>query len=138
MDWSIHHVNIQAHDVRATAAFWRDMIGIPQGTWTYPPSHQVGKVGHDDDHIAYFGTENRGLHIVKPIPTFTRDNGFLHNPTIGGHVAVTVPDLKAVMRRLDAAGIPYTDAGVYAMKGVHQLYVYDPSMNVVEINQIVA
>ena len=28
-----------------------------------------------------------------------------------------------------------SDAGVYAMKDIHQIYCYDPSMNVVEINQ---
>lgn len=137
MDWSIHHVNIATHDVRKTAAFLRDIVGIPQGTWQYPPAEQIGKVGHDDDHLAYFGTGNRGLHVVKPIPTFARDNGFIHNPTIGGHVAITVPDIEVVKRRLEAAGIVYSDAGVYAMKGVYQIYVYDPSMNVVEINQIV-
>ena len=137
MDWSIHHVNIPAVDVRKTAAFLGDIIGIPKGTWAYPPAEQMGKIGHDDDHIAYFGTENRGIHVVKPIPTFARDNGFIHNPTVGGHFAITVPDIHAVMRRLGEAGIVYSDAGVYAMKGVHQIYVYDPSMNVIEINQIV-
>jgi hypothetical protein len=48
-----------------------------------------------------------------------------------------VPDIEAVKRRLEAAGIVYSDAGVYAMKGVHQIYVYDPSKNVIEINQLV-
>lgn len=135
MDWSIHHVNIQAHDVKATAAFLRDVIGLPPGEWTYPD--RPGELHHRDDTIAYFGTGNRGIHVVKPIPTFARDNGFIHNPTVGGHPAITVPDVKAVMARLDAAGIPYSDAGTYAMKGVHQIYVYDPSMNVIEINQVV-
>ncbi|MEM7774174.1 MAG: VOC family protein [Pseudomonadota bacterium] len=134
MDWSIHHVNIPAVDVKATASFLRDIIGLPEGNWTYPD--KPGELHHRDDTIAYFGTENRGIHVVKPIATFARDNGFIHNPTIGGHPAISVPDITAVMRRLDDAGIPYSDAGTYAMKGVHQIYVYDPSMNVIEINQV--
>ena len=34
------------------------------------------------------------------------------------------------------AGVLHTNAGRYAMAGMRQLYAYDPSMNLVEINQI--
>jgi hypothetical protein len=34
---------------------------------------------------------NRGIHVVRAIPTFPRDNNLLHNPTIGGHFAFNVP-----------------------------------------------
>ena len=82
---------------------------------------------------------NRGQRytIVKPIPTFARDNNLPLNPTIGGHVAITVTDLAAVKRRLDAADVVYADVGEYAMAGMRSLYLYDPAMNVVEINQVV-
>ncbi len=137
MEWSIHHVNICAHDVSKTRHFLTDMLGLEEGVWEYPEAEQLGEIGHDVESIAYYGTGNRGIHAVRPIPTFPRDNGFLHNPTIGGHVAITVPDLAAVTQRMEQAGLPYSDAGVYAMRGVHQVYCYDPSMNVVEINEIV-
>ena len=76
----------------------------------------------------------------QPIPGDQRAfqqpaNGLDHNPTIGGHVAITVPDIDVVKRRLDAAGIQYSDAGRYAMVGFHQIYLYDPSMNLIEVNQ---
>ena len=135
MSWYVHHVNLQAHDVRQAAAFFRDIVGMEEGVWTYP--EQTGEVGHGPDTIAYFGTENRGLHIVRAITSFAADNGFVHNPTIGGHHAICVPDVLAVKRRLEAAGVVVSDAGVYAMAGMHQIYCYDPSMNVVEINQVV-
>ena len=135
MSWYVHHVNLQAHDVRATAAFFRDIVGMEEGRWTYP--EQTGEVGHNPDTIAYFGTDNRGLHIVRAITSFAVDNGFIHNPTIGGHHAICVPDVQAVKQRLEAAGVVVSDAGVYAMAGMHQIYCYDPSMNVVEINQVV-
>ena len=96
-----------------------------------------GEIGHSDDSIAYYGSGNRGIHAVRPIATFPRDNGLLHNPTVGGHVAITVDDLDTLIARLDRARIPYSDAGVYAMRGVRQIYVYDPSWNVVEFNQVV-
>lgn len=136
MTWFLHHVNLPAPDVRREAAFLSDVLGLREGRWIYPD--RPGELHHDDRSIAYFGIENRGLHVVRPIPTFAKDNGFLHNPTVGGHFAVAVPDLAAVMARLAAAGVPYTDAGVYAMAGVHQVYCFDPSFNVIEINQVEA
>ena len=62
MSWYIHHVNLEAHDVAQTANFFRDIIGLKEGQWTYPEI--IGKIGHSDDTLAYFGTENQGLHIV--------------------------------------------------------------------------
>lgn len=134
MDWMLHHVNVPAHNVKATAAFLRDVVGLPEGIWTYPDT--VGDLHHDDDGIAYFGIENRGLHVVRSIPTFARDNGFQHNPTIGGHFAISVDDLDDVKQRLEEADVLVSDAGVYAMAGIHQIYCYDPSFNLIEINQI--
>jgi catechol 2,3-dioxygenase-like lactoylglutathione lyase family enzyme len=137
LDWSIHHVNIAAHNVRQTVAFFRDIVGIPEGTWKFPPKGKLGNFNGDADHLAVLGDNNRGIHIVKPVPEFAKNNGLLVNPTIGGHFAISVPDLAAVKRRLDAAGIMYSEGGQYAMDGVTNIYLYDPSMNLFEINQIV-
>ncbi len=136
MEWMLHHVNVPAHRVKETARFLRGVIGLPEGRWIYPET--AGHLHHDEDSIAYFGIENRGLHVVRSIPSFARDNGFMHNPTIGGHFALSIPDIEGVMRRLDDAGILYSNAGIYAMAGIHQIYCYDPSFNVIEINQIKA
>lgn len=136
MRWSIHHVNICSPNVARTRYFLSELLGLSEGTWTYPNPDQLGEVGHAEDTIAYYGTENRGIHAVRPIATFPRDNGLTHNPTIGGHVAINIPDIHALMLALDKASIPYSDAGIYAMKGIHQVYVYDPSWNVIEFNEI--
>lgn len=142
MTWKIHHVNLPAHDVRESAAFYAAIFGMQEGTFQRPSAG--GNFRSDPAAIAAFEQDdaermglgvNNGLHIVKPMPSFARDNGLAHNPTIGGHVAITVPDLDAVMRRLDAAGVLYSDAGQYAMLGFRQIYLYDPSMNLIEINQ---
>lgn len=136
MAWMLHHINLPAVSVRETRTFLRDVIGLQEGRWIYPD--RPGELHHDDDSIAYFGNANQGLHVVRSIVSFARDNGFMHNPTVGGHFALSVPDLNIVKDRLDAAGVPYSDAGVYAMAGIHQIYVYDPSFNVIEVNQTVA
>ena len=111
-----------------TSSASRKAVGI------YPDT--MGELHHDERSIAYFGIENRGIHVVRSIPTFARDNGFIHNPTIGGHFRdQRVTNLDAIMQRLRDANIAFSDAGVYAMAGVHQIYCYDPSYNMIEINQ---
>jgi len=135
MGWFIHHINLQAHDVRETAAFYRDIVGLEEGEWRYP--ERPGEVGHSPDTIACFGAGNRGLHIVRGIDSFPRDNGLDHNPTIGGHFAIAVPDVLDARARLEAAGVLVSDAGVYAMAGMYQIYCYDPWFNIIEINQVV-
>lgn len=133
MGWFVHHVNISAHNVRECAAFFNKAAGMEEGVWVYPDAEKADDGPLDDR--AGLGQYNRGLHIVNERPMFAHDNGFMHNPTIGGHFAITVDDVGAVKQRLDAAGIPYDDAGVYAMAEMHQVYCYDPSFNLVEINQ---
>ena len=136
MRWSIHHVNICSPNVSRTRWFLTDLLGLQEGDWVYPDAEQMGEVGHNRDSIAYYGSGNRGIHAVRPIATFPKDNKLLHNPTVGGHVAITVPDLHMLATNLDKANIPYSDAGVYAMRNVHQFYVYDPSWNIIEFNQV--
>lgn len=133
MGWYVHHVNIPAHDVRESVRFYQTAAGMQECPWVYPDPERSDEAPLDNR--ASLGRHNRGVHIVTERPLFAHENGFMHNPTIGGHFAITVDDLGAVKRRLDAAGIPYDDAGVYAMADMHQVYVYDPSFNLVEINQ---
>jgi catechol 2,3-dioxygenase-like lactoylglutathione lyase family enzyme len=133
MDWYIHHVNIPSHNVRASVRFYERVAGMRESEWAYPDPERRD-VGVSDDRAA-LGRYNRGVHVVTERPLFAHDNNFMLNPTIGGHFAITVDDLDPVRARLEAAGIPFDDAGVYAMADMHQLYVLDPAANLVEINQ---
>ncbi|MEK9827942.1 MAG: VOC family protein [Rhodospirillales bacterium] len=134
--WTLHHVNLPAHSVPATVAYLRDLIGLEESQWIPAESSSISEFIVDPEMLAVFGDDNRGIHVVKPTAEFAAKNGFKHNPTIGGHFAVTVPDLEAVKSRLSASDIQFTDAGSYAMAGMAQVYAYDPSMNLVEINQV--
>jgi catechol 2,3-dioxygenase-like lactoylglutathione lyase family enzyme len=133
--WSIHHVNLDAPKLEQTRWFWADLLGLDEDPRTRPEAtpSDIGRPGE----VAYFGRGDRGIHAVRPSATFARDRGLIHNATIGGHVAITVDDLGALAARLDGAAIPYSDAGVQSLRGVHQLYVFDPSFNLIEFNQIV-
>jgi len=134
-DWFIHHVNLEVPDVREAVGFYAEIAGIEEGPWRAPPER--GDFSMDPALLASLplGHDNSGLHIVRADPGFALRNGFAHNPTIGGHPAFCVPDVLAVKRRLRDAGMLVSDAGVYAMAGMHQIYVFDPSGNMIEVNQ---
>ncbi len=135
--WGIHHVNLSVCDVREGVAFFTEMAGMAEGPWHVPET--LGDVSVDPSQLALLplGNDNRGLHLNRPDATFALRNKFAHNPTIGGHPAFWVSDVKAVMQRFSAAGVEYTDAGVYAMPHMHQIYVLDVQANFIEVNQYV-
>jgi hypothetical protein len=65
------------------------------------------------------------------------DDGACRQSPASTHPAIFVKDVKAAKARLDDAGILVSDAGVYAMAGMHQIYVLDPTASMVEVNQFV-
>lgn len=136
MSWSIHHVNLESRDVRRTAAFYTRVLGMAEGAWTFPESR--GYIPGAPDKLALFpdGRDSHtGLHLIAPDEDFAARNNLKHNPSRGGHFAIEVKDLKTVIRRLKAARVPYSDAGVFAIPGLWNIYVEDPDGNLVEINQ---
>lgn len=142
MKWAIHHVNLPAPDVAKSAEFYKEVLGLTEAPWVFPPADQVGFLSADPDRLRLLPGQmpatgdNRGLHLIYPDPEFARKNGFDHNPAIGGHVAIQVDDLDGVIERLKAAGIPYSYAPTFAIPNMRHVYVYDPAMNLVEINEV--
>lgn len=143
MTTTIHHVNLPANDVRASASFYTRIVGMAEGSWIFPPAEQVGHISSDPARMTIFPVatnsqgDNSGLHLIRPEPDFARKNQLDHNPSIGGHVALQVENLDAVIDRLKAAGIPYSLTGTFAIPGMRHLYCYDPSMNLLEINEMI-
>lgn len=136
MSWSIHHVNLEARDVQATARFYAAMLGMEQKDWVFPASR--GYLPGSPDKLALFADgrdSHSGLHLIAPDAEFAEKNGMTHNPSLGGHVAFQVDDLDAVVGRLKAAGIRYSLTGEFAIPGMRHLYVEDPSGNLIEVNE---
>jgi catechol 2,3-dioxygenase-like lactoylglutathione lyase family enzyme len=137
MGWGVHHVNLQAGDVREAVAFYTEIAGMVEGQWQAPSAR--GDFSIDTNELAVLpqGEFNRGIHIIRADAGFAHRNNFPHNPSIGGHPAFFVPDVLAVKSRLQAAGTEVSDARIYAMAGMHQIYALDPTANVIEVNQFV-
>jgi catechol 2,3-dioxygenase-like lactoylglutathione lyase family enzyme len=137
LGWGVHHVNLQAADVREAVAFYTEIVGMVEGQWQAPRAR--GDFSIDTNELAVLpqGEFNRGIHIIRADAGFAHRNSFPHNPSIGGHPAFFVPNVLAVKARLQAAGTEVSDARIYAMVGMHQIYALDPTANVIEVNQFV-
>ncbi|TCR59431.1 VOC family protein [Bosea sp. BK604] len=134
VSWSLHHVNLNAHNVAESAKFFGEILGLDGGR---SRDAIAGVTSNAKTGAYYFGEGTSGLHICRPDLMLALKHNMPINPSVGGHVAITVQDLDAVKRRLDAVGIVYADPGSWAIAGLRQIYVCDPSMNVIELNQIV-
>ncbi len=131
-DWYVHHVNIPSHNVPKSAAFFEELVGIAR----HPVEDAIDPFYADPNNRICFGEAYRGIHIVPPTPGFGHDRRLMHNPTVGCHKAFAVPNIAAVKERLDAAGIVYSDAGKKQLAGMRQLYVFDPSNNLIEFVEV--
>ena len=133
--WSFHHINLECYDVRQTVNFIKKYFKIKEGSWQAPV--ELGEVNISPNQLAIFNLNDNhsGIHINKADFTFSWRNNFLHNPTIGGHPAFSVKDINFLLQNLKKNDVPFTDAKVYAMPNIHQVYLYDPNANIIEINQ---
>ena len=133
--WNFHHINLECYDVRSSVNFISQYLKMKEGTWKAPI--ELGKVNINPNQLAIFNLDENhsGVHINKADYTFSWRNKFMHNPTIGGHPAFNVKDIKTFIAKLKTHEIPFTDAKVYAMPNVHQVYLFDPNANIIEINQ---
>jgi glyoxylase I family protein len=126
-----HHLNLAGMHWAETAAFYREMLGLTP-------------VELPRDRDAYGATiatlqDERGYqyHFIPADPGYAERERLPVNPLGAGHLAFRVDDIAAIRGRLDAAGIPYSDMGVWAIKGWHQLFCADPEGRVIEFHQVI-
>jgi GNAT superfamily N-acetyltransferase/catechol 2,3-dioxygenase-like lactoylglutathione lyase family enzyme len=127
-----HHLNLasEAGDVDRIAAFYRDFLGLTPVELPRDEGSYGANIHTMEDRSGY------QYHFVPAEPDFSDREGLPVNPLVG-HLAFRVDDIAALRDRLDAARIPYSDMGVWAIKGWHQLFCTDPVGRVVEFHQVV-
>jgi len=113
----IHHVSLLVSDTDRALAFYHELLGLPllarpelgfPGAWLALGPHQL--------HL---------LELPSPDPREGR-------PDHGGrdrHLALTVPDLEALRRTLEAGGVSYT----LSRSGRRALFCRDPDGNALEL-----
>lgn len=125
-----HHLNLASANVAATAAFYRRLLDLSPVELPRDQGAYGAQIATLQDAAGY------QYHIIPPDPTFAERQGVPVNPLIG-HLAFRVADIAAIRAQLDAAGIPYSDMGVWAIKGWHQLFCTDPDGRVIEFHQVI-
>jgi lactoylglutathione lyase len=119
----IDHVSLMVRDLEASAAFYRDVLGLSE------IANGTGR-----PQFRWFGiSEIQALHIGMGEPGEPRLKK-------GTHFALSVDDLDGMIARLDAAGVAYGDwpgtQGKMHVRpdGVRGVYLEDPDGHWIEIN----
>jgi len=137
MQIELHHINFTAADPLPMARFYRDVLGFHDVTETWGRENRIPE--QYDSPIAFVEEDaGRQLHLSTTAPDLLFTTGREIN-MVGpsGHIAFRVDDIEELKHRLDAAGIPYSDYGEWAIKNWHQVFVHDPMGNVLEFHQVV-
>ena len=114
---AIQHVSVIVADTKRALLFYRDVLGLAVD----PQRPDLGYPG------AWLTIGEQQIHLLElpnPDPVTGR-------PAHGGrdrHCALTLRDLDALRRQLDAAGIPYT----LSKSGRRALFCRDPDSNALE------
>ena len=114
---AIQHVSVIVADTQRALTFYRDVLGLPVD----PQRPDLGYPG------AWLSIGAQQIHLLE-LPNPDSVTG---RPAHGGrdrHCALTLRDLDALRRRLDAAGIPYT----LSKSGRRAVFCRDPDSNALE------
>jgi len=120
---SIHHVSLIVADTERALAFYRDLLGLAME----PDRPDLGypgawlRVGDGQIHL---------LELPNPDPLEGR-------PAHGGrdrHLALAVDDIDWLVKRLEAAEIPFTRS----RSGRRALFCRDPDANAIELVETAA
>jgi glyoxylase I family protein len=114
---AIQHVSVLVADTQQSLLFYRDVLGLAEGL-------QRPNLGYPGAWLTIGAQQIHLLELPNPDPVTGR-------PAHGGrdrHCALTLRDLDALRRRLEAAGIPYT----MSKSGRRAMFCHDPDGNALE------
>ncbi len=130
MTWALDHVAVPAYDVRKSAAFYSDIVGLREARGKGGPSHVDGR-----DSVRFISPIAGELHLARPDPSVARGRGSFIDPLLHGHAAIRVPDLDRVKAELSMRNMYFAGEEVWGIDGYRRIYVMDPSMNCIEVNE---
>lgn len=135
MKLEFHHINFVADDVDRLHAFYTEVLGladIPQENFVRTASD--AERGYDGQ-IRFATDGGMQMHLAQRDFKVAFKNGRVINPVERGHIAFRTDDLAAVLKELEANGVPYSDYGTTFSAEWHQVFFQDPEGNVVEVHQ---
>ena len=114
-------------------AFYRDvlMLGDVDPQELPPINKEEGLVGN----VSFVTDGDIQMHLAPNDVLDSFRSGQVVNPLERGHIAYRTDDIVAFRAHLDSLGVSYSDWGSDAVKGWHQVFFYDPEVNVIEDHQ---
>lgn len=132
MNLEFHHVNLASNQIPRMEEFYGKILGLEVAT------DRLSGMRILDDYSAGTTFIQAGpvqLHLAESDPTLGFRTGHVVNPVLTGHIAFRTDDIEKAKHTLAEHNVQFSDYGVFAMKGWHQIFFYDPHLNVVEIHQ---
>ena len=127
---SLHHVSLVSKNLEASAAFYRDVMELPEVQRPdFPIAGRWFRFGNVEVHVIDIGSG-----------TFRQSAAIDHNDI---HFAVRVPDFEAEIERLkklgyreedDKGGLKQLRVNRHGKAGYPQAYLVDPDHHIIEIN----
>ena len=137
MKLEFHHINLVSEDVDRLHEFYTGVLGLDDmPVAMFPRTEAKGGKGFDGD-IKFATDGAMQMHLAERDLTVAFRNGQALNPVSHGHIAFRTDDLAAVLKALDAAGVPYADYGTAFSAEWHQVFFQDPEGNIIEVHQAV-
>ena len=138
MKLEFHHINLVSEDVGRLHRFYTQVLGLDDiPIENFPRTEATGDTGFAGD--IRFATEGAmQFHLAERDFGVAFRNAQVINPVARGHIAFRTDDLAAVLRALDAHGVPYSDYGTTFARDWHQVFFQDPEGNIIEVHQQVA
>ena len=132
MKLTLHHVNFSTENVERMDSFYDEVLCLKEETDGLPVLEK--KKGYAGD-VAFRTDGNIQLHLARKDLEVGFRTGHAVNPVERGHIAYRTDDIDAFKKHLDAQGIAYSDYGNAFSGAWHQLFFYDPTGRVIEVQQ---
>jgi glyoxylase I family protein len=130
---TLHHVNLVSDDVTRLEAFYRDVLGLEN----LPGMVGLRDTTSYDRKVVFIDGSPTQLHLATRDDELGFRNHQVVNPvTANGHIAFRTDDIDQFKTQLRKHNVPFSDYGIWAMRGWHQIFFYDPSGRVVEVHQV--
>lgn len=114
-----HHVGVAVRDLARAVETWRTLLGVEAG----PPE----AVPEEGVRIAFLRAGEAKIELLEPLGPDSVIAKFIEKRGEGvHHIAFSVPDIRAALARLAAAGVPVLDKEPRARGGNRQVAFVHP------------
>lgn len=112
--------------------FYRTIPGLDRETGGLPVLEK--RKGYAGD-VAFVTDGAVRTHLAQRDPLAGFRAGQAVNPVSHGHIAYRTDEIAAFKAHLETCGVPYSDWGNRAVAGWHQIFLFGPDGNVIEVHQ---